>query len=139
MEDVAYLNLDFGGGLIANVHVNWLSPVKIRHMIVAGGKKSLVFNDLYPDEPVRLYDSGVRVREESVDERRRVLVECRTGDVLSPYIPRTEPLKTVARHFVDCVAEGQTPITDGHAGLRIVRLLAAAERSIKAQGGRITL
>jgi predicted dehydrogenase len=139
MEDVAYLNLDFGRGLIANAHVNWLSPVKIRHMIVAGDKKSLVFNDLYPDEPVRVYDSGVRVREESVDERRRVLVECRTGDVLAPYIPRTEPLKSVVSHFVECVRGGQTPLTDGRAGLRIVRLLEAAERSIKAQGGRITL
>lgn len=139
MEDVAYMNLDFGRGLIANVHVNWLSPVKIRHMIVAGVKKSLVFNDLYADEPVRVYSSGVQFREESVEERRRVLVEYRTGDVLAPYIPRTEPLRNVCQHFIDCVGTGTTPLTDGEAGLRIVRLLDAARRSIQAQGGRITL
>jgi predicted dehydrogenase len=139
MEDVAYLNLDFGHGLIANAHVNWLSPVKIRHMIVAGDKKSVVFNDLYADEPVRIYTSGVQVREDDADERRRVLIEYRTGDVLAPYIPRTEPLQSVVRHFVECVRDGKTPVTDGKSGLRIVQLLDAAQRSIKAQGGRITL
>ena len=139
-EAVAYLTLHFDGGLIANFHVNWLSPVKIRHMMIGGNKKSVVFNDLRAEEPVKVYDSGIRVRAESdVEDRRRLLVDYRTGDVWSPHIARAEPLQNVVRHFAECVDEGKTPLTDGKAGLRIVRILEAAQHSIKAQGGRITL
>jgi predicted dehydrogenase len=138
-EDVAYLNLDFGEGLIANIHVNWLSPVKIRHMLVAGSQRSIIFNDLYPEEPVRIYSAGVNVHHDDAEDRRRFQIEYRTGDVWAPHIPRSEPLQSVARHFLDCVEDGTTPLTDGAAGLRVVRILEAAQRSIKAQGGRITL
>ena len=88
----------------------------------------------------KVYDSGVRIRKEGdVEDRRKYLIDYRMGDVSAPYIPRVEPLKEVARHFIDCVTEGKTPITDGKSGLRVVRILEAAQRSIKAQGGRITL
>ncbi len=139
LEDVAYVNLDFGEGLIASIHVNWLSPVKMRHMIIGGERKSLVFNDLQLDEPIKVYDSGIHVRAGDVEDRRRVLVDYRTGDIWSPHLPRTEPLREVARHFIECLETGSRPLTDGASGLRLVRLLEAAERSIKAQGGRITL
>lgn len=138
IEDVAYLNLDFGGGLLASFHVNWLSPVKIRHFIVGGSKKSIVFNDLEPSEKIRVYDRGISV-EESLESRRGVLISYRTGDVWCPHLPGGEPLQTMARHFVECVRTGETPISDGDSGLRIVRILEAAQHSIKAQGGRITL
>ncbi len=138
-EDVAYLNLDFGEGLIANFHVNWLSPVKIRYTMLGGSRKSLVYNDLDPVEKIKVYDSGIRVREDDLEGRRRVLVDYRLGDVWSPRIAPTEPLRTMVCHFLDCVRDGTTPITDGQAGLRVVRILDAAGRSIKAQGGRITL
>lgn len=139
-ENVAYLNLDYGDGLIANFHVNWLSPVKIRHMLIGGSRKSVIFNDLYADEAVRVYDSGVTVREaDDAEDRRRFQVEYRTGDVWAPYLPRTEPLQSLVSHFVECLRTGETPLTDGEAGLRVVRVLEAAQRSIKAQGGRITL
>ena len=140
LEAVAYLNLQFDHGLIVNLHVNWMSPVKIRHMMIGGEKKSVVFNDLNAEESVKVYDSGIRVRKEGdVEERRRHLIDYRMGDVCAPHIPRVEPLKNVARHFAECIDEGRTPITDGKSGLRIVRILDAAQRSIKAQGGRITL
>jgi predicted dehydrogenase len=138
-EDVAYLNLDFGDGLIASFHVNWLSPVKIRYTMLGGSKKGLVYNDLDPVETIKVYDSGINVRQDDLEDRRNFLVDYRTGDVWSPRLEPAEPLRAVVRHFVECVAGGQTPVTDGQAGLRVVRVLDAAQRSIKAQGGRITL
>jgi len=138
-EDVAYLNLDFGGGLIANFHVNWLSPVKVRYTMLGGRKKSLIYNDLDPVEKIKVYDSGISVREDDLEGRRDVLIDYRTGDVWSPRVAQSEPLRVMAQHFLDCVRTGGTPLTDGAAGLRVVRILDAAQRSIKAQGGRITL
>ena len=138
-EDVAYLNLDFGDGLIANFHVNWLSPVKIRYTMLGGSRKSLVYNDLDPVETIKVYDSGVSVQRDDLEDRRNLLIDYRTGDVWSPRLEPAEPLRAVVTHFVECVQTGQTPVTDGQAGLRVVRVLDAAQRSIKAQGGRITL
>jgi predicted dehydrogenase len=138
LEDVAYLNLDFGGGLLASFHVNWLSPVKVRHLIVGGSRKSIVYNDLEPAEKVKVYDRGVTVNSDP-EARRGVLINYRTGDVWSPHIDQSEPLQNVVRHFADCITQGRQPTTGAEAGLRIVRILEAAQRSIKAQGGRITL
>jgi predicted dehydrogenase len=138
-EDVAYLNLDFGGGRIANFLVNWLSPVKFRSTMLGGSRKGLVYNDLDPVEKIKVYDSGISVREDDLEDRRNLLIDYRTGDIWSPRLDQSEPLRTMASHFVDCVQNGKTPLTDGTAGLRVVRILDAAQRSIKAQGGRITL
>ena len=138
IEDVAYLNLDFGDGLLASFHVNWLSPVKIRSFLVGGSRKGLVYNDLSPDEKIKVYDRGITVSEDA-ETRRGVMIGYRTGDVWSPRIEGQEPLQAMVRHFAECIREGKTPLTDGEAGLRVVRILEAAQRSIKAQGGRITL
>ncbi len=138
IEDVAYLNLDFGNGLLASFHVNWLSPVKVRHFIVGGSKKSIVFNDLEPAEKIKVYDRGITISQDA-EAQRQVLIGYRTGDVWSPHIEQTEPLQSMVRHFAECIREGKKPLTDGEAGLRVVRILEAAQRSIKAQGGRITL
>jgi predicted dehydrogenase len=137
-EDVAYLNLDFGGGLIANFHVNWLSPVKVRNLIVAGSKKSIVYNDLNHWEPIKVYDQGIQ-EGESTESRLGQLISYRTGDIWSPRLEPAEPLQNVVRHFVECIRTKARPLSDGEAGLRVVRILDAAERSVKAQGGRITL
>jgi predicted dehydrogenase len=138
IEDVAYLNLDFSGGLLASFHVNWLSPVKVRHFIIGGSRKSIVYDDLEPTERLKIYDRGITINGD-VEARRGVLVGYRTGDVWSPHIPQTEPLARLVSHFAECIRENKTPLTDGEAGLRIVQILDAAQRSIKAQGGRITL
>jgi predicted dehydrogenase len=138
IEDVAYLNLDFGGGLLASFHVNWLSPVKIRHFAVGGSKKALVYNDLVPGEKIKVYDRGITVSGDP-EARRGVLIGYRTGDVWSPHIDESEPLQRMVAHFAECALENKRPLSDGEAGLRIVRILEAAQRSIKAQGGRITL
>lgn len=138
IEDVAYLNLDFGGNLLVSVHVNWLSPVKVRHLIIGGSRRSLVYNDLEPVEPLKIYDRGITVAE-TPEERQGVLISYRTGDIWSPHVDRSEPLQNMVAHFADCIRNGRRPLTDGEAGLRVVRVLEAAQRSIKAQGGRITL
>jgi predicted dehydrogenase len=138
IEDVAYLNLDFGDGLIASFHVNWLSPVKVRHMIIGGSEQSLIYNDLDTTEKIKVYNRGIDVGADA-EQRRKVLVGYRTGDVWSPNVSNEEPLARMVAHFVTCAREGKRPITDGHAGLRVVRILEAAQRSIKAQGGRVVL
>ena len=138
LEDVAYLNLDFGDNLLASFHVNWLSPVKVRHLIVGGSKKGLVYNDLNPWEPIKVYDRGITVSA-GPEERRGFLVSYRTGDIWSPHVEPEEPMQNVVRHFAECCRDGKVPATSGEAGLRVVRILEAAQRSIKAQGGRITL
>jgi predicted dehydrogenase len=140
IEDIAYVNVDFGEQLLANFHVNWLSPVKVRQMIFAGSKKSLIFNELNTTEPVKVYDRGIQLKEAATPEdRRRLLVDYRSGDVWSPHIDAGEALQGVVRHFAECIGEGKTPISDGELGLRVVRLLEAANRSIRAQGGRVVL
>jgi predicted dehydrogenase len=138
IEDVAYLNLDFGDGLLASFHVNWLSPVKVRHFIIGGSKKGIVYNDLEANEKVKVYDRGISVNGD-VDARHGVMIDYRTGDVWAPHLPHQEPLQTMVRHFAECIREGKEPLSGGRAGLRIVKILEAAQRSIKAQGGRITI
>jgi predicted dehydrogenase len=138
IEDVAYLNLDFSDGLLASFHVNWLSPVKVRHFIIGGSEKSIVYDDLEPTERVKVYDRGITINGD-VEAKRGVLVGYRTGDVWSPHIPHVEPLAQMVRHFAECIRENKQPLTDGEAGLRVVKILEAAQRSIKAQGGRITI
>jgi predicted dehydrogenase len=138
IEDVAYLNLDFSDSLLASFHVNWLSPVKVRHFIIGGSEKSIVYDDLEPTERVKVYDRGITISDD-VDAKRGVMVGYRTGDIWSPHIPQVEPLTEMVRHFAECVRENKQPLTGGEAGLRVVKILEAAQRSIKAQGGRITL
>jgi predicted dehydrogenase len=138
IEDVAYLNLDFGEGLLASFHVNWLSPVKVRHFIIGGSRKGVVYNDLDVAERLKVYDRGITI-DQSPEERHGTLIGYRTGDIWSPHLEPGEPLQTMVRHFAECIREQKAPITDGQCGLRVVRMLEAAQRSIKAQGGRITL
>jgi len=138
IEDVAYLNLDFGDGLLASFHVNWLSPVKIRHFILGGSRKSLIYNDLDNAEKIKVYDRGITVSQDA-EARRKMLISYRIGDVWSPQVDQSEPLQGMVSHFAECIRDGKQPLTDGESGLRVVRILEAAQRSIKAQGGRITL
>jgi predicted dehydrogenase len=141
IEDIAYVNVDFGDRLLANFHVNWLSPVKIRQMIFAGSKKSVIFNELNTTEPVKVYDRGIELNNGPIkeEERRRMLIGYRSGDCHSPHIDPSEALGGVVMHFAQCIRNGSTPISDGALGLRIVQLLESANRSLRAQGGRVVL
>jgi predicted dehydrogenase len=138
IEDIAYVNVDYDDRMLANFHVNWLSPVKVRQMIFAGSRKSLIFNELNTTEPIKVYDRGIEL-DESEEDRRELMISYRSGDVWSPHIEPGEALQRVVTHFAECIREGKAPLSDGTMGLRVVRLLEAATRSIRAQGGRVVL
>lgn len=130
--DVAYMTIYYPNNVIAHVNVNWLSPVKIRMTLIGGEKKMLVWNDLVADEKLRVYDKGVDVktREGLYD----ALVSYRLGDMWSPRLEEIEALKVELGYFVECVESGKKPFNDGHAGLRVVRMLEAAEESLRKKG-----
>ena len=132
LADMAFITIYFPGSVIAHVNVNWLSPVKIRTTLIGGRDKMLVWNDLEADEKVKLYDKGVEISSgEGVYD---ALISYRTGDVWAPKCDQAEALKVELGYFADCILHDQVPLNDGMAGLRVVRLLAAAERSHWAAG-----
>jgi predicted dehydrogenase len=137
LADMAFITVYFPGNLIAHVNVNWLSPVKVRMTLIGGKDKMLVWNDLEPDEKIKIYDKGVDIT--SGQGVYDLLVSYRSGDVWAPRVQQTEALKLELGYFVDCIVNGQTPDNDGAAGLRVVRLLEAAEESLNLRGKAIVL
>jgi predicted dehydrogenase len=137
-ENVAYLTLFFENTLIAHIHVNWLAPVKIRRTLIGGSRKMVVYDDLEPSEKVKVYDKGITVNI-SPDSLYQALVGYRTGDVWAPRLPTTEALLLEAQHFIACIEQGTRPVTDGQAGLRVVRILEAATQSMIQRGRPIEL
>jgi predicted dehydrogenase len=143
-EDIAYVSIEFeGNGFIAHFHVNWLSPVKIRKTLISGDKKMLVWDDLDPDEKVKIYDRGVDVKSSNGGKNKNgihdLLVSYRSGDVHIPKLEATEALKAEAQYFVECIEKNEEPFNNGQAGLQVIRLLEAADESLKNGGKRITL
>lgn len=134
LADVAYLHLDYPGGRSAHVHLSWLDPSKVRRMTVVGSERMLVYDDVSPSEKIRIYDKSV-TRLEGYDDYGQFQLIHRAGDVLIPKIDFEEPLRVECQHFVDSIAGERSPRTDGQAGLRVVRILEAASRSM-AEGGR---
>ena len=134
---MAFITIYFPGNIIAHVNVNWLSPVKVRTTLIGGKDKMLVWNDLEADEKIKIYDKGVEITNgQSVYD---LLVSYRSGDVWAPKVEQTEALKVELDYFVECVTNDQTPINDGAAGLRVVKLLEAAEQSLKDRGKLVAL
>jgi predicted dehydrogenase len=136
-EDTAYITAHFNNNMIAHFNVNWLSPVKVRTTLVGGEKKMLVWNDLDVDEKIKIYDKGVDIQ--SSEGIYNLLVSYRSGDMWAPRIEQVEALKLEAEYFVHCIEHNETPINDGLAGLRIVKMLDACNTSIKNKGKMITL
>ena len=132
-ENVAYITLFFDKPQIAHVHVNWLTPVKVRHTLIGGSEKMILYDDLEPSEKVKIYDKGVTVSQDS-EAVYEMLVSYRSGDMWAPRLDTTEALYTEALHFIDCVENNKRPETDGCAGLRLVRIVEAAEKSLRARG-----
>jgi len=139
LEDVAYLTLRFKGDLIAHFHVNWMSPVKIRKVIIGGSRKMVVFDDLDPAEKVKIYDKGISLSKANEKTVHQNLVQYRIGDMHAPAIGNREALGVEVDHFADCIRNSKTPLTGGDAGLRVVRILEAAEKSLKKGGVKVTL
>jgi len=137
VEDVAFMTIYFPRNVIAHINVNWLSPVKIRTTLIGGQKKMLVWNDLVADEKIRVYDKGIQV--DSGEGIRNLLVSYRAGDMWAPQVEHLEALHVELNYFADCVMNKKTPFNDGHAGLRVVRILEAAEVSIQKRGDLVCL
>jgi predicted dehydrogenase len=135
--DVAFITIYFPGNVVAHVNVNWLSPVKVRTTLIGGEQKMLVWNDLEPDEKIKVYDKGVKIT--SRDDVHELLVSYRSGDIWCPRVEQTEALKVELEYFFDCIVSGRAPINDGVAGLRIVKILEAADRSLKERGKVVCL
>jgi predicted dehydrogenase len=140
IQNVAYVHVEFESGLIAHFHVNWLSPVKIRKTLIGGSRKMVEYDDLNVKEKIRIYDKGVVVQEVHDDEEfYKEMIQYRTGDVYIPQIENAEALQVMIDHFLDCIEEDRLPDTDGEAGLNVVKLLDAAERSLAASGAKIKI
>jgi len=137
LEDVAYITVYFTNNMIAHFNVNWLSPVKIRTTLIGGEKRMLVWNDLDVDEKIRVYDKGVSV--ENKEGIYKLLVSYRSGDMWSPRVEQTEALRIEAEYFVDCILNNKIPFNDGHAGLRVVKMLEASNQSLENEGKMIRL
>ncbi|BBH68041.1 oxidoreductase [Actinoplanes sp. OR16] len=134
---VAYLTLELSNGAIAHIHVNWLSPVKIRTAIIGGSKKTLVWDDLNPSQRISIYDRGVDVTaaDELGDEERRDLrISYRSGDMVAPALVEREALRTMVDEYARAITTGTPALTDGRSGLRVLEILQAASRSL-AEGG----
>lgn len=136
--NIAYLTLGFEQSLIAHVHVNWLAPVKIRQTLIGGSRKMIVYDDVEPSEKLKIYDKGVDVVD-SEQQVHQALVSYRLGDVWAPRLAVTEALQTELRHFVHCIETQGTPRTDGHSGLRVIRVLEAACQSMNEEGRPVAL
>lgn len=137
---VGYLTLPLGNGGIAHVHVNWLSPTKIRQTIVGGSQRMLVWDDLNPSQRLSMYDKGVEmVPALSRDQRAATKISYRTGDMVAPALPEREALEAVVGEFRDAIVERRPALTDGEAGLRVLRILEATARSFRSGGATVEL
>lgn len=139
---IAYLTLTLPDGAIAHVHVNWLSPTKVRTTMVSGSKRTLVWDDLHPTQRISIFDRGVDLtpRDElGAEERREVLVQYRSGDMVAPALPEREALGGVVAELAGSIRSKRAPRTDGRSGLRVLDILEAASQSLEFRGAVVPL
>jgi len=138
--NLAYLTLRFPGRMIAHLHVNWLAPVKIRQTLIGGSKRMVVYDDLEASEKVRVYDKGITLQDaEDGASVYKMVAYRRTGDMIAPRLNMTEALEVEAEHFLRCIRGEETPRTSGEQGARLVRVLEAAEQSLREDGRWVKL
>jgi predicted dehydrogenase len=137
-ENMAHITLFFRSSCIAQISVNWLSPVKVRQTFIGGSRKMIVYDDLEPTEKIKVYDKGITVNG-SPENARQLRIGYRAGDMWAPHLPAKEALQTETEHFVECLCRGTAPISSGLTGLRVIEILKATCRSIAARGAPVTL
>jgi predicted dehydrogenase len=125
--------MQFPHNLLAHLHVNWLAPAKVRRTIIGGSRKMIVYDDMDMSDKVKVYDSGAHLSN-SPDHIYRTMVEYRTGDMYAPKVEKVEALALECAHFVACITEGAEPISGAELGTNVVRVLEAADRSLRAGG-----
>jgi predicted dehydrogenase len=137
LEDVVFATITFAGGIVANLHVSWLDPHKVRRITVVGNRRMAVFDDMEPSEKIRIIDKGIDTREHygSFEDA----ISERIGDIRIPPVPFGEPLIYEAQHFLDCVMDRTVPRTSGESGLRVLEVLEAIEESIRLGGSSVSI
>lgn len=138
IENIAYLTLHYGSDFIAHFTCSWISPLKVRRILIGGDRKMVLYDDVEPTDKVRIYDTSYQLNESEQDKYRRQ-VDYRTGDVFLPKIPQKEALSDMAADFIQAIQHNRPPLVDGQRGLDVVRVLEAAETSIKQNGKEIRL
>jgi predicted dehydrogenase len=137
LENIAFLTVNFESGFIAHFNCSWTSPVKIRLMLIGGDKKMIVFNDVEPTEKIKIYDTGYNVKND--EEKQKLLVDYRTGDIFIPKTPSTEALALMVEDFGQSILVKRTPVADYNSGLSVIKILEASSESLKGQGKEIIL
>lgn len=132
IEDVVFLTLTFPDKIIANIHISWLDPHKIRKLTIVGDQKMIVFDDMESAEKIRIYDKGVDIRPDYRAYGEDLTL--RFGDIVIPNIKMAEPLGLECQHFLDCIIQGKRPRSDGYDGLRVLKVLEAAQESMANRG-----
>jgi predicted dehydrogenase len=139
---VAHLTIELSNGAIAHVHVNWLSPTKVRTTIVGGSRRTVVWDDLNPSQRLAVYDRSIETRDPGtlgVEARNQTRVSYRIGDMVAPALPEREALRSMMSEFAAAITERRPPLTDGRSGLRVLALLEAASASLRRHGAAITV
>lgn len=137
IENIAYINLNYSSGFIAHFNCSWSSPVKIRMMLIGGDKKMIVFNDIEPTEKIKVYDTGYELRTD--EDRSKVLVDYRTGDIFTPKLESKEALYGMASDFISSILNGHKPVSDYESGLQVTKILEASQDSIKNSGREVLI
>ncbi len=135
-EDIAYLSITFADNIIAHFHVNWISPVKLRKILIGGTKLMVVYDDMEPSEKVKMYNRGVDLNGK--ESEYKALVDYRIGDMYAPHVDQREALSLMVEDFIGSIRTGREPLASGRSGLNVVRILEAAEMSIKSGGRQIS-
>ena len=134
IENIGYLSLGYSNSFMAHFHLNWLSPVKIRRTIICGSDKMLVWDDLEPATKIKIYDKGIEIQYDERMQKEQLMVSYRSGDMYAPHVDGTEALSLMVKEFAACIRENRPSLTDGEAGLRVLRVLKASDHSIKNGG-----
>lgn len=137
IENIAYLTVNYKSGFISHFNCSWTSPVKIRTMLIGGDQKMMLFNDLEPTEKIRVYDTGYNYKSD--EEKRKILVDYRAGDVYIPKVDVKEALFGMASDFINAIKNNSKPVSDFESGLNVIKILEASQLSIKQNGKEIIL
>jgi predicted dehydrogenase len=137
LEDIAFLTLSYPGNVIANIHVSWVDPNKVREVVAVGSQRRVVFDDLNASERVRIFEKGISSAKQEADSFGEFRLLVRDGDIISPRVAPSEPLRNQMEHFLACVTEGKPPLSNGEVGVANVRTLCAIDRSLAKKGARV--
>jgi predicted dehydrogenase len=133
-QDVGFVSLGYPNGVVGHIHVSWADPSKVREVVVVGSNCRILFDDVKTGEQVRIYEKGVSCEDVEASNYGEFRFLIHDGDIISPMIETSEPLKEQCTHFLECVVQSKRPLTDGQAGLEVVQVMEAVDRSIE-QGG----